>query len=99
MTIRPLFKNTLYFIIVSINFAYGQTTKQAVQQIPPSSAQTSPDAIIHPDTPLSGFYAKYINCSGILIRSANVVDDKALVIAASKVRLMLSKMPEVRKIL
>ncbi|MDR3694140.1 hypothetical protein [Mucilaginibacter sp.] len=97
MTLHPIFKNALLFIIAGINIAYAQTTNQAVKQTSFSSPQKPADTIVHLDTPLSGFYAKYINCDGIIIRSANIVADSALVIASSKVWLMLNQMPNTRK--
>ena len=96
MSFHPAFKTAMFSIAISINIAYAQSTNPAVQHTALSPQQKTSDTIIQLNPPLSGFYAKYINCDGILIRSANVVDDKALFIASSKVRLMLSKAPNTR---
>ncbi|RYY08436.1 MAG: hypothetical protein EOO04_40010 [Chitinophagaceae bacterium] len=55
------------------------------------------DSVIIIDPPLLGFYAKYLDSDGIPIRSAKVVDDKALLVASAKIRDMLAHMPVTRK--
>lgn len=45
----------------------------------------------------NGFYSKLIYCYGIPIRAAKVVDDKALIAACQKMRLMLRYLPDVRQ--
>jgi hypothetical protein len=52
--------------------------------------------VVQVNPPLFGFYAKYLDCGGIAIRSPNVVDDKALTVAAQKINMMLANIPEVR---
>jgi hypothetical protein len=47
--------------------------------------------------PLYGFYSKYLNCDGIAIRSAQVVDDRALYIASAKIKMMLKHMDAARQ--
>ncbi len=96
MSSRLIITGVFFLVFISINTAYAQSAAPAAQ---PSSLPPQPktDTIIHLDPPLSGFYAKYLNSGGILIRSANVVDDKALFIASAKVRLMLGKMPGATK--
>lgn len=51
----------------------------------------------HLGTPYLKFYSKYLDCSGIPVRSGEVVDDKALIIAAAKVDMMLKNQPVARK--
>jgi hypothetical protein len=61
-----------------------------------TKAQT-PDAPITQVTPPTfGFYSKYLDCGGIAIRSSNVVDDKALQVAAQKINMMLANIPNTR---
>lgn len=55
------------------------------------------DTVTITNMPFLGFYTKYLNCEGIAIRSGNVVSNKALYIAASKLRLMLANMDSARK--
>ncbi len=41
-----------------------------------------------------GFFAKTLDCGGIAVRSAAVVDNDALVLACGKIRLMLQNLPD-----
>lgn len=47
--------------------------------------------------PYLNFYTKFLDCDGIYIRSADVVDDKALLVAAAKMKNMLKYIPEAQK--
>ncbi|WP_214073053.1 hypothetical protein [Mucilaginibacter sp. dw_454] len=53
-------------------------------------------AIIKVTPPVFGFYSKLLDCGGIMIRSSNEVDDKALQVAAQKINLMLTDIPNIR---
>jgi hypothetical protein len=53
-------------------------------------------AIAKTNPPLFGFYAKYLDCGGIAIRSSAEVDDKALQVAAQKLNRMLVNIPDAR---
>lgn len=48
------------------------------------------------DPPVQGFYAKYLDCGGIPVRSSAAVEDRALDLACGKIDLMLSHIAEVR---
>ncbi|MDB5112427.1 MAG: hypothetical protein JWR67_3541 [Mucilaginibacter sp.] len=97
MSLYPTCKTVLFMVITTINITHAQSTKPVDKQVIPLSQKKSSDAIVLLDPPLLGFYAKYLNCDGIPIRSANVVDNKALLIASSKIKLMLNNMINVRK--
>ena len=47
--------------------------------------------------PVFGFYGKQLDCDGIMIRSSAQVDDKALLIAAQKINLILANIPNARR--
>ena len=49
--------------------------------------------------PVQGFYAKYLDCDGIVVRSSAAVADQALELACTKITLMLANIPDVRKVL
>ncbi|WP_295792376.1 hypothetical protein [Mucilaginibacter sp.] len=53
------------------------------------------DSVKH-SKPYLGFYTKLVDCDGINIRSSDVVDDRALLIAAAKMKNMLKHIPEAR---
>lgn len=46
--------------------------------------------------PVQGFYAKYLDCGGIPVRSSAAVEDRALQLACGKIDLMLSHIADVR---
>lgn len=46
--------------------------------------------------PVAGFYSKFLNAGGIMVRSSDVVDDEALNVAAGKINMMLAKIPMAR---
>jgi hypothetical protein len=46
--------------------------------------------------PVRDFYGKYVDCGGLFIRSARVVDDLALQLACGKVTKMLSRAPQAK---
>ena len=48
------------------------------------------------DPPVQGFYAKYLDCCGIPVRSSAAVEDRALERACGKIDLMLSHLADVR---
>jgi hypothetical protein len=54
-----------------------------------ADAQANPVRESRP--PVHGFYDKYIDCGGLFIRAARVVDDRALQLACGKVTKMLSR--------
>jgi len=58
------------------------------------ASNAQPSATIANLTPsFDGYYTKLLDCDGIMIRSSNVVDDKALEVAAGKIRMMLTHIP------
>jgi hypothetical protein len=63
----------------------------------PSSLKTGSDTVKNINPPFLGFYTKYLDCDGIAIRSASVVNDSALYVASAKVKMMLKHMPIARK--
>jgi hypothetical protein len=67
--------------VLLIGIIYGINTRAQIVQINP---------------PLFGFYSKYMDCGGIAIRAPNVVNDKALTVAAQKINMMLANIPEAR---
>lgn len=74
-------KNTILCIAASLCFLGRSEAQESVVKLNP---------------PVFGFYSKALDCGGILIRSADVVDDKALQAAAQKISLMLGNIPDVR---
>jgi len=68
--------------LISIKLLYAQSNSGSVTKVNP---------------PLLGFYSKYLDCDGIPIRSADVVDDKALYVAHSKLKMMLSQAEGVKE--
>ena len=84
-------------ILMVAGIANAQSAITSNLQVLPSLLQSSQDTIVNINPPLLGFYSKYLNCDGIPIRAANVVDDKAMYIASNKIRLMLKQMNVARK--
>jgi alpha-glucosidase len=54
----------------------------------PMVRQTSP--------PIAGFFAKYLDCDGIPVRSSAAVEDRALQLACAKITTMLHDIPMVK---
>jgi len=63
----------------------------------PAAAQTVDTLVKQSNPPFMGFYTKYVDADGILVRSGSVVDDKALFIARYKILMMLKHMPNAFK--
>jgi len=59
-----------------------------------ASGQTYPVRESRP--PIRGFYDKYVDCGGLFIRSARIVDDRALELACGKITKMLSRAPQAK---
>lgn len=49
--------------------------------------------VIHLKQPVSGFFTKVLNCDGIIIRSSDTVNDRALQVAVEKMRMMTAHIP------
>jgi hypothetical protein len=97
MSLYPSFKVVLFTVITTVNIIYAQSIKPVAKHAEQIPQQKISDTIVLLDKPFLGFYTKYLNCDNIPIRSANVVDNAALLVASSKIKLMLNKMPNTRK--
>ena len=74
---------------VTLMSIWTASSAQIVKSIPT-------DRVIQTHRLLQNFYGKYLNADGIIIRSAHVVDDRALVIASGKLRMLLARMPNAK---
>ncbi len=84
-----LFIQTVLLVITGVTFLPAKAQ--------PSQRKTLADSIQQVNPPLQNFYAKYLDCDGIPIRCSAVVDDRAMVVAAGKLRMMLKDIPAVRQ--
>jgi len=73
----------------------GAINKNVIAQT--NLSPTRHDTIRQITPAFHGFYTKYLDCDGIAIRSANVVDDRALYVASGKISIMLKHMDAARK--
>jgi hypothetical protein len=75
-------------------FALALIAMLPVACVPDANGQVYPVRESRP--PLRGFYDKYIDCGGLFIRSARIVEDHALDLACGKVTKMLSRAPQAK---
>lgn len=73
-----------------LSFAFVASTLSTFASRPDSARIT----ITNP--PIKGFFSKYLDAGGIPVRSAMVVDDRALFVARDKINLLLTNMPAAR---
>lgn len=86
-----VYKFALPFILTA--FALQANAVDVLRPFTTLHKSTYLDTIVRVTPPKEGFYSKLLNCNDILIRSSDVVDDKALFVAAGKIRRMLAHMP------
>jgi hypothetical protein len=82
-------------IVMSAIISFGGVTYGQSKRLK-NNEQVQPlnhvDSIFQITPPLYNFYSKYLNCEGIAIRSHQVVDNKALIVASARIKRMLIHM-------
>ncbi len=87
MNIKHLISLSLVFGWITCSKA--QTFKSEVRH----QQNFTKHIVVKNTKPVRGFFTKYVDYDGIKIRSAAVVSDSALLIAANKIQMMLTRMP------
>jgi len=90
MSVPTIFKFVIY-AAMSAGTSHLYATADLKKQLLP--VQAKHDTVLSMTPPFLGYYTKYLDCDGIIIRSSNVVDNKAFYVASVKIKLMLRNMP------
>lgn len=94
--IKLIIKVRIYFyIVLSLISIWTVSVAQTTSESASRHFKNDSVGIMYSDSLLQSFYAKSLNADGIVIRSARVVDDQALIIAAGKIKMMLARVPKV----